>query len=143
MIRVIRFLPVCVLVLTAACSGSSSSSSPSAPSANVPFSTTDLSVGAGAAAAAGNTATVSYTGWVYSTTAADNKGTRFDSGSFAFRLGTGGVIAGFDQGVTGMRVGGTRRIVIPPTLGYGNNPPAGSGIPANATLIFEVTLLGV
>ena len=141
MIRVIRFLSVCACVFVAACS--SSSSNPSAPSVNVPFSTTDLAVGTGAVAAAGNTATVSYTGWLYSTTAADNKGTRFDGGSFAFRLGTGAVVAGFDQGVTGMRVGGTRRIVIPPNLGYANNPPPSSGIPANATLIFEVTLLGI
>lgn len=115
---------------------------PTAPSLNVAFSTTDLRAGTGATATTGRPAQVRYTGWIYSSTAADNKGTQFDSGTFSFTVGSG-VIAGFSQGVQGMQVGGIRRIVIPPNLGYGNNPPSGSGIRANETLLFEVELLAV
>lgn len=111
---------------------------PTSPSLGIPYSATDLEVGTGAPAVLGRSVTVAYTGWLYSTTATDNKGTQFDTGSFSFTLGTG-VIAGFSQGVNGMRVGGRRRVVIPPELGYG---PAGAPprIPGNATLIFEITL---
>jgi len=107
----------------------------------VPFSTTDLRAGTGATAAAGRSVSVRYAGWLYSTTAAENKGTQFDAGTFSFVVGTG-VIAGFSQGVTGMQVGGIRRVVIPPNLGYGSagSPPQ---IPGNATLIFEIELLAV
>jgi len=89
---------------------------------------------------------VNYTGWLYSNSASENKGRPFDTsagrGAFAFTLGTGRVIRGWDQGLPGMRVGGRRRLVIPPELGYG---AAGSGtaIPPNATLVFEVELLSV
>jgi FKBP-type peptidyl-prolyl cis-trans isomerase len=71
----------------------------------------------------------------------DNKGTQFDSGAFAFTVGSG-VISGFSQGVIGMQVGGLRRVVIPPNLGYGaaGSPPA---IPGNSTLIFEIELLSL
>ncbi len=123
-----------------ACGGSSDT--PTAPSANVPFSTVDVRVGTGAEANTGRAVTVNYAGYLYSATAAENKGTRFDSGSFPFTVGSG-VIQGFSQGVIGMRVGGIRRVIIPPNLGYGNSPPAQSGIPANATLVFEIELLSV
>ena len=92
---------------------------------------------------------MNYTGWTYSTTAADNKGTRFDSSldpgrqPLVFTIGAANIIAGFSQGVNGMRVGGLRRIVIPPNLGYGNNPPPGAPIRANETLLFEIELLAV
>ena len=115
---------------------------PTAPSANVAFSTTDLRVGTGATASPGRLANVRYTGWVYSAGGTDNKGGQFDSGTFSFTIGSG-VIAGFSQGVVGMKVGGLRRITIPPNLAYGNSPPSGSGIRANETLIFEVELLAV
>lgn len=137
MLRLSRLALVLMLSgAAAACGGGGDT--PTSPSLGVPFSTTDLVVGSGTTAALGRSATVSYTGWLYSTTAADNKGTLFDSGSFSFTLGTG-VIPGFTQGVNGMRVGGTRRVVIPPELGYGSagSPPR---IPGNATLIFEITL---
>jgi FKBP-type peptidyl-prolyl cis-trans isomerase len=108
--------------------------------------TTDLVVGTGATATAGRPVTVHYTGWLYKATAAENKGTRFDSsldrGSpFSFTIG-GQVIAGWNQGVPGMKVGGQRRLVIPPSLGYGaaGSPPS---IPGNATLVFDVQLLAV
>jgi FKBP-type peptidyl-prolyl cis-trans isomerase FkpA len=134
-------LMVCALaVLVSGCGGNGSSGSPTAPSANVPYSATDLRAGTGATAAVGRPVSVRYTGWTYSASGTDNKGTQFDSGSFSFTVGSG-VIQGFSMGVTGMQVGGIRRVVIPPSLGYGNNPPAGSSIRANETLIFEIELL--
>lgn len=138
MIRVSRLLPAFLLSAAVACSGSSS---PSSPTVSVPFSATDLIVGTGATATAGSRATVTYGGWLYSTTGTNNKGSQFDSGSFAFTVGAGSVIAGFDRGVNGMKVGGTRRIVIPPDLGYGN--VAQGSIPANSTLVFDVALTAV
>lgn len=129
---------------TAGCGGYDSPSSPSS-SANVPFSSTDLRVGTGAEATNGRSLTVNYTGWLYSAGANDNKGTQFDSnagrGPFPFQLGVRAVIAGWDQGVLGMRVGGQRRLVIPPSLGYGS--VANGPIPANSTLVFDVELLSV
>ena len=120
---------------------------PAAPTVNVPFSTTDLVVGSGATASTGQTVTVAYTGWLYEEGAADNKGTQFDQTSaespFSFVLGAGQVIAGWDQGLEGMKVGGRRRLVIPPALAYGTQCAGGGLIPPNATLIFEVELLGV
>jgi len=85
---------------------------------------------------------VAYTGWFHDSSRPDAKGTQFQTNSnFPFQLGVGRVIRGWDQGVVGMRVGGVRRLVLPPDLAYGNNPP--SGIPTNATLIFEITLNSV
>jgi FKBP-type peptidyl-prolyl cis-trans isomerase len=121
--------------------GSPTAPSP-APTINVPFSATDLRVGTGAEATPGRNTTVRYTGWIYSTTAPDNKGTQFDSGTIPVTVGQG-VIQGFSMGLNGMRVGGLRRVVIPPNLGYGNNPPPGSGIRANETLLFEIELVTV
>ena len=139
-----------VLVLAlgvSACSsdgGNNSPTAPSAPSANVPFSATDLRVGTGTEATNGRQVAVGYTGWTYSAGAADNKGTRFDGGTYAFVLGTGNAIQGFHQGILGMRVGGQRRIIIPPGLAYGNNPPPNQSIiRANETLVFDVELVAV
>ncbi|SFL76685.1 FKBP-type peptidyl-prolyl cis-trans isomerase [Rugamonas rubra] len=107
---------------------------------------TDLVVGAGAEAVAGKALTVNYTGWVYTSLTSDNKGAKFDSsvgrGPFPFTLGAGEVIKGWDLGVVGMKVGGTRRLVIPADLAYGaaGRPPT---IPANASLLFEIELLTV
>ena len=134
---------VLLAVTAAACGGDSGPSTPTAPSANVPFSTTDIRVGTGAEANIGRNFDANYAGYVYSTTAAENKGTRFDAGTILNRTVGVDLIAGFSQGLIGMRVGGIRRVIIPPSLGYGNNPPPGSGIPANATLLFEIELLAV
>ncbi len=104
----------------------------------------DTVAGTGAEAKAGQDVTVHYTGWLYENGAA---GAKFDSSKdrndpFGFSLGAGMVIRGWDEGVQGMKVGGTRRLVIPPQLGYGARG-AGGVIPPNATLLFEVELLGV
>ena len=100
----------------------------------------DLVVGDGAEAAAGQHVTVHYTGWL-------TDGRKFDSSKdrndpFAFALGARHVIAGWDEGVQGMKIGGTRKLTIPPELGYGARG-AGGVIPPNATLVFEVELLGL
>ena len=93
----------------------------------------DQTVGAGAQAQTGNQVNVRYSGWLES-------GRRFDAGDYAFRLGRREAIDGFDEGVTGMRVGGKRRIVIPPSLGYGAQGIQGQ-IPPNAYLLFDLELL--
>jgi FKBP-type peptidyl-prolyl cis-trans isomerase len=134
-------LPVAVLLVVAAASACGDSS-PTSPTSTAPYSQTDLVVGTGTTAAAGDRVTVAYTGWLYDSSRADAKGTQFDSrSSFTFTIGTG-VIRGWSQGVAGMRVGGQRRLVIPPELAYGNSSP-GPGIPPNATLVFDITLLSV
>ena len=107
----------------------------------------DVKAGDGAEAQTGKTVSVHYTGWLYDTAKADHKGSKFDSSKdsnspFQFRLGAGEVIRGWDEGVAGMKVGGTRLLTIPPDLGYGARG-AGGVIPPNATLLFEVELLAV
>jgi FKBP-type peptidyl-prolyl cis-trans isomerase FkpA len=108
---------------------------------------TDTKVGTGAAATSGKEVTVHYTGWLYDPSASDHHGKKFDSSRdrnepFSFRLGSGMVIKGWDQGFADMKVGGTRTLVIPPDMGYGARG-AGGVIPPNATLVFDVELLGV
>jgi FKBP-type peptidyl-prolyl cis-trans isomerase FkpA len=107
----------------------------------------DGKVGTGAAATAGKQVSVHYTGWLYDPKTADHHGKKFDSSRdhgepFSFKLGAGTVIRGWDQGVAGMKVGGTRTLVIPSELGYGARG-AGGAIPPNATLLFDVELLDV
>jgi FKBP-type peptidyl-prolyl cis-trans isomerase FkpA len=107
----------------------------------------DTVPGTGAEATAGNQVRVHYTGWLYDPTAKNSRGKKFDSSKdrgdpFSFGLGGGQVIRGWDEGVQGMKVGGTRVLTIPAELGYGARG-AGGVIPPNATLVFEVDLLGV
>jgi FKBP-type peptidyl-prolyl cis-trans isomerase len=108
---------------------------------------TDVKVGTGAEAKAGQQVSVHYTGWLYDAAAPDHKGKKFDSSldrrtPFDFPLGAGLVIKGWDQGVQGMKVGGQRTLIIPANLGYGARG-AGGVIPPNATLLFDVELLGI
>jgi len=107
----------------------------------------DVLVGTGADATPGSNVSVHYTGWLYDPSAPNNKGKKFDSSldrgqPFGFPLGGGRVIRGWDEGVAGMKVGGKRTLIIPPEMGYGANG-AGGVIPPNATLLFDVELLGV
>jgi FKBP-type peptidyl-prolyl cis-trans isomerase FkpA len=135
-------LAAALVALTAsACSGGT----PTSPTESVPYSTTNLRVGTGAEAVTGRVVAVDYTGWLYSASAPDNKGTQFDTSLTGDPLvmiaGGVGVIPGFSQAVVGMRVGGLRRVVVPPSLGYGNQ--ANGSIPANSTLVFEIELLAI
>ena len=107
----------------------------------------DTVLGEGREAEAGFNVTVHYTGWLYDPSKADGKGTKFDSSldrhePFVFFLGGGQVIQGWDEGFAGMKVGGKRTLTIPPHMGYGVHG-AGGVIPPNATLIFDVELLGI
>ena len=141
-------LVLCLVVLTSACAkkedapvSNTPAPVPAMPVAEVTeLKMEDIKVGAGAVAETGKSVTVHYTGWL-------TNGTKFDSSKdhgqpFTFHLGGGEVIKGWDQGVAGMKVGGVRKLTIPPNLGYGARG-AGGVIPPNATLVFEVELLGV
>lgn len=112
-----------------------------------PLKIVDLRLGNGPAIKPSQTAVVHYTGWLYVEDAPDNRGRQFDSSverkdPFSFAVGGGQVIQGWDQGVTGMQVGGLRRLVIPPELAYGKGGK-GDAIPPNATLLFDVELLSI
>jgi FKBP-type peptidyl-prolyl cis-trans isomerase len=103
-------------------------------------------VGTGAEATNGKTVSVHYTGWLYDPKTADHRGKKFDSSKdhgdpFEFKLGAGQVIRGWDEGLVGMRALGVRRLVVPPSLGYGTVRNA--SIPPNATLVFDIELLSV
>ena len=115
-----------------------------APS-SAPYSQTELHIGSGTEATVGTIVTVNYTGWLYDRTKTDNKGIQFDSssnaGPFAFTLGLGQVIQGWDRGVPGMKIGGIRRLVIPPSLAYG--AVRFGPIPPDATLVFDIELVDV
>ncbi|SDW18222.1 FKBP-type peptidyl-prolyl cis-trans isomerase [Nitrosomonas communis] len=107
----------------------------------------DVKEGTGEEAVIGKTVRVHYTGWLYDAAAPDKKGKKFDSSydrkePFSFLLGSGRVIKGWDRGVMGMKVGGQRTLIIPPDMAYGAHG-AGNVIPPNATLIFDVELIGL
>jgi FKBP-type peptidyl-prolyl cis-trans isomerase FkpA len=139
-----------VIALLAACGGDRqpevSAVSPTAPLVSA-LKIDDLQPGSGPAIGAGQKAVVNYTGWLYETSAPDNKGKQFDSSQnagrpFSFVVGAGQVIKGWDQGVLGMKVGGRRRLLIPADLGYGDSG-SGDVIPPGATLIFDVDLISI
>jgi len=135
------------LTSAAACGGGSDSpTSPSSslpPTGTAPYSQTDLRLGTGNEVLAGQTVTVIYTGWLYSNTAAENKGTVFNGPSQRAQFSLASVIAGWQRGIPGMKVGGVRRLVIPPELAYGSSTPNAAAIPPNATLLFEVELVSI
>jgi FKBP-type peptidyl-prolyl cis-trans isomerase FkpA len=132
-----RLLMLALLLPVAACSGDT----PTTPTTSSgPYSQLDLVVGTGTEAVATSRVTVSYTGWLYDTSKTEGKGLQFDSSPNATFLLTS-VIPGWQRGVVGMKVNGQRRLIIPPDLAYGSS---GSGpIPPNATLVFDIGLLGV
>ncbi|UUZ47292.1 FKBP-type peptidyl-prolyl cis-trans isomerase [Massilia sp. B-10] len=106
---------------------------------------TDLTVGKGAVAGAGSTVTIHYTGWLYSPKAPKLRGNKFDSSvssaPFSFKVGSGTVIRGWDEGVRGMKVGGKRQLIVPAALGFGKD---GLGpVPSTANLLFEIELIDV
>lgn len=142
-----RLLVVSVALIAIGCSGGNSN--PTSPTflPFAEFSQTDLRVGTGADATAGKSLTVHYTGWLYDPTQPEQKGRQIDSSAgrdpFTFTLGAGRVIRGWDQGVVGMKVGGQRRLIIPPSLAYGSEGSVGGAIPPNATLVFDIELLDV
>lgn len=132
-----RWLSVLIFLALAGCGGGGDSST--APSTGGTLVVEDIVVGTGATAAAGDTVTVHYIGTF-------TNGTKFDSSydrgtPYVFPVGAGRVIAGWDQGVPGMRIGGKRRLTIPPELAYGSR---GQGtIPPNTTLVFEIDMLSI
>jgi FKBP-type peptidyl-prolyl cis-trans isomerase FkpA len=135
------------LLVGLACSGQESATGADGMSNITTLQITDTKVGTGATALAGKQVSVHYTGWLYDAKTADHHGKKFDSSRdrndpFEFRLGAGMVIRGWDQGVENMKVGGARTLIIPPELGYGARG-IGGDIPPNATLVFDVELLGV
>jgi FKBP-type peptidyl-prolyl cis-trans isomerase FkpA len=121
---------------------------PAAPPPATALLVTDLVKGIGDEALPGMVVIVHYTGWLYDPAATDLRGRKFDSSRergqpLSFPLGGGQVIRGWEQGVPGMKVGGTRRLVIPPELAYGSRGAGNGVIPPDATLLFEVELLAV
>jgi len=146
LLAVLAAFPACGGSDTEPSTTSSTSSTGDGMSSITTLQVTDVKVGTGADATNGKNVTVHYTGWLYRESAPDKKGTKFDSSvdrnqPFSFVLGAGQVIRGWDQGVAGMKVGGQRTLVIPPSLGYGSTG-AGGVIPPNATLVFDVELIG-
>jgi FKBP-type peptidyl-prolyl cis-trans isomerase FkpA len=146
----ITVLPLALLI-TAAIFSTTACSQQAAPKTEISNMTelikTDVKLGTGDVATAGKNVSVHYTGWLYDAATADHHGKKFDSSRdrnepFEFPLGAGRVIQGWDQGVAGMKVGGQRTLVIPASMGYGARG-AGGAIPPNATLVFDVELLGV
>ena len=144
--RPVRMHPVrTLLALTLVAISMACNDPVTSPSGFSAFSQTDLLVGSGTAAETGRILSVHYTGWLFDRNVSDSKGIQFDSSAgqdpLTFTLGAGQVILGWDQGLVGMRVGGRRRLVIPPSLAYGG--ARNRSIPANATLVFDVELIEV
>lgn len=146
--RLFRLLVLGVAGALAGCGGDGASpASPEpptpAPALAVPFGFTELEEGEGSEVQDGWLLAIAYTGWLYDEAAPDNKGREFISvppgDPDSFRFGVGQVISGIDQGVAGMRVGGKRRIVVPPDLGFGAQ--GNNLVPGNSTLLFEVELV--
>jgi FKBP-type peptidyl-prolyl cis-trans isomerase FkpA len=136
--------PAVLAALIAAC-GAKPANAPAG--AENSMQSVELKAGMGEGITAGKIAVVQYTGWLYEASATDHKGKQFDSSRtlgqpFRFPLGTGQVIKGWDQGVLGMKIGESRRLVIPANLAYGDNG-AGGVIPPGATLVFDIDLLAI
>jgi FKBP-type peptidyl-prolyl cis-trans isomerase len=133
------FALACLLLASSACD------EPTSPTGVTALSSTDLRLGAGAEAVSGSSVSLNYTLWLFDVSKTDQKGLQVETSvggdPFTFTIGTGTVIKGWDQGVAGMRVGGLRRLVVPPSLAYGAERH--NSIPAYATLVFDIELLSV
>jgi FKBP-type peptidyl-prolyl cis-trans isomerase len=145
LVRAISIALACGTLVALSTFGAACANPPNAPSDYAAYSQSDIVVGGGAEAVNGRVLTVQYTGWLYDGSQSDKKGLQFDTSAgtegLTFTLGAGQVISGWDRGLVGMKVGGQRQLIIPPSLAYGGvrNGP----IPQNATLVFDVALVGV
>lgn len=144
--QVATTLGMAALAMTALAQVPADAPPPAAPEPAVLV--TDLSAGIGDEALPGMIVVVHYTGWLHDPAAKDQRGRKFDSSRdrgqpLSFPLGAGRVIRGWEQGLPGMRIGGTRRLVIPPSLAYGARGAGNGVIPPNATLVFDIELLAV
>lgn len=137
-------LALCLALAVTACGGDDNPNGPSTPPPQGPANLVieDLTIGTGAEATGGRLLSVAYALYLYDPAGSGGRGQQVDGGSFQFRQGTNAVIPGFEQGTASMLVGGSRRITVPPSLGYGaaGFPPR---IPGNAWLVFEVQLVAV
>lgn len=140
----LRVLLVLVCFAAVGCGGDNGTSPTSTDSA--PYSQTDIRVGTGAEAILGRSVTVHYSLWLYSASAAEGKGRLVETSAGGtpptFTLSVGRLIDGWIRGVPGMRVGGIRRLVVPPELAYGAQG-SGNSVPPNATLVFDIDLVAV
>jgi hypothetical protein len=135
-------LVLAIAISAAACGGGNTAPSSVVTPPSAPYSQVDLREGTGIPATLGRSITVAYTGWLYDPSKPDSKGTAFDSSNgYTLQFTSTGIIQGWVRGVAGMKVGGQRRLIIPPDLGYGSQMV--NGIPPNSTLVFEITLLNV
>jgi len=143
--RVLRLAVGFVLCLVLPVFVSGCEETPTSPTNSAVFSQTDVRVGTGAEVVTGNLVSANYAGWFYDGTKTDKKGVQFTTstgtGAIEFTVGAGVVIEGWDKGVVGMRVGGLRRLVVPPSMAYGERRYG--IIPANATLVFEIEVLEI
>jgi FKBP-type peptidyl-prolyl cis-trans isomerase FkpA len=143
--RLLRLVVTLVAFTLSAMAINGCGPTPTAPENGAPYSQKDLQLGTGADAVSGKAITADYTGWLYDSSKPDQKGLQFETSlggtPLTFTLGGGQVIAGIEQGVNGMKVGGIRQMVIPSSLAYGavRNGP----IPPFSTIVFEVQLLDV
>ena len=146
MLRFRSFVPGVLVAAAAVLASGCGESTPTASTPAAPYNQTDIRIGTGEEATNGKRIGVHYTGWIYDPRQPEEKGRQFDSSAgrepYSFVLGSGTVIRGFDQGVPGMRVGGVRRLVLPPDMAYGNTG-VGGAIPPYATLVFDVELVTV
>lgn len=148
-VKGVRPLLVAAWLALAPCAMAQEPAVPVAPAApEAVLQVTDLVAGIGDEALPGMIVIVHYTGWLHDPSAEDGRGRKFDSSRdrkqpFSFPLGSGHVIRGWERGVPGMKVGGVRRLLIPPALGYAGRSVGNGVIPPNSTLLFEIELLAV